>query len=219
MDLETEQWHRPILEEFRINEAILPKICSNCEVYGHVHSGPLAGVPIAGSLGDQQASLLGRQSHRKHLQWQRAPLCRSSVQTRRGEKYIRHWMFSPPQYRDTTRAFNPWPHHWNRLQIGSPSFYTVYVRRWVSPNPACLSICICARICCHCGFPFQLAERQLRNDSVRRGGRRSRQDRRRYWRRLLRAGIQWSLSSPLARRRSRNPYWTDRWVSHKSSFG
>ena len=62
LELETEQWHTTTLEQFGINPAILPAVRSNCEVYGHVAHGLLAGVPIAGSLGDQHAALLGRTS-------------------------------------------------------------------------------------------------------------------------------------------------------------
>ena len=130
MDLETEKWHLPILEEFGINEAILPKIASNCEVYGHVHSGPLAGVPIAGSLGDQQASLLGQQNRKRLRSDSDHALtsCRSLVQRGRGEEYIRHRVLSPPQHRDASSAFDPWPHYWSRLQTGTAGFHTVYVR-------------------------------------------------------------------------------------------
>ena len=59
LELSTGTWHLSILKQFGINEAILPKICSNCEIFGTVQSGSLAGVPIGGSLGDQHAALLG----------------------------------------------------------------------------------------------------------------------------------------------------------------
>jgi glycerol kinase len=39
---------------------VLPRIVSSSEVVGTVHSGALAGVPIAGMLGDQQAALVGQ---------------------------------------------------------------------------------------------------------------------------------------------------------------
>jgi glycerol kinase len=60
MNLETLAWDKEILKTFNIPEAMLPKICSSSEVYGHVKVGPLAGVPIAGDLGDQQAALVGQ---------------------------------------------------------------------------------------------------------------------------------------------------------------
>lgn len=59
LELESGQWHTPTLETFGINPSILPTIHSNCEIYGRVQSGQLTGVPIAGSLGDQHAALLG----------------------------------------------------------------------------------------------------------------------------------------------------------------
>jgi glycerol kinase len=39
---------------------VLPKILSSAQVYGRLSSGPLAGVQIAGCLGDQQAALFGQ---------------------------------------------------------------------------------------------------------------------------------------------------------------
>jgi glycerol kinase len=60
MDLETLQWDEQILSEFGIPRPMLPQIASSSEIYGHVASGPLAGVPLAGDLGDQQAALVGQ---------------------------------------------------------------------------------------------------------------------------------------------------------------
>lgn len=62
MDLRTCQWHQPYLDLFKVRHSSLPRIVSNAEVYGHVREGPLAGVPIAGCLGDQQAAMLGEQA-------------------------------------------------------------------------------------------------------------------------------------------------------------
>jgi glycerol kinase len=59
MDLRTCSWHQPFLQLFQMQRSSLPRIVSNAEVYGSVREGPLAGVPIAGCLGDQQAALLG----------------------------------------------------------------------------------------------------------------------------------------------------------------
>ncbi len=39
---------------------MLAKIRSSAEEYGKISDGPLAGVPITGCLGDQQAALLGQ---------------------------------------------------------------------------------------------------------------------------------------------------------------
>jgi len=60
MNLNTLQWDRKILEDFDIPIQMLPKIVSSSEVYGTVKLPPIAGVPIAGDLGDQQAALVGQ---------------------------------------------------------------------------------------------------------------------------------------------------------------
>ena len=48
MDIRARAWDAALLARFGLTEAMLPRICSNAEVYGHVSGGPLAGVPIAG---------------------------------------------------------------------------------------------------------------------------------------------------------------------------
>jgi glycerol kinase len=60
MNLETLAWDEEILKLLRIPAAMLPRIVSSSEVYGNVEAGPLAGVPLAGDLGDQQAALVGQ---------------------------------------------------------------------------------------------------------------------------------------------------------------
>ncbi|MDP9115983.1 MAG: glycerol kinase GlpK [Actinomycetota bacterium] len=61
MDLDTLQWDEDIVAEMGIPMAMLPAIHTSSEVYGHVRDrGPLAGVPIAGILGDQQAATFGQ---------------------------------------------------------------------------------------------------------------------------------------------------------------
>ncbi|KAF8063674.1 hypothetical protein HT031_003529 [Scenedesmus sp. PABB004] len=62
MDLATLSWHGPALELFGAPLGIMPRIASNAEVYGAVAAGRLAGVPIAGCLGDQMAALLGQRA-------------------------------------------------------------------------------------------------------------------------------------------------------------
>src|SRR5690606_34878772 len=49
-----------LLDAFGVPRAVLPEIRSSSEVYGRVAAGPLAGVPIAGILGDQQAATFGQ---------------------------------------------------------------------------------------------------------------------------------------------------------------
>ena len=60
MSLETLDWDDDLLAAFGIPRALLPEIRSSSEVYGEVADGPLAGIPIAGILGDQQAATFGQ---------------------------------------------------------------------------------------------------------------------------------------------------------------
>jgi glycerol kinase len=59
MDLRTLAWDPATLEAMGIPASILPEIRSSSEVYGQA-TGLLAGVPVAGDLGDQQAALFGQ---------------------------------------------------------------------------------------------------------------------------------------------------------------
>ena len=59
MDLQTLGWDAAILAEIGVPQAMLPQIRSSSEVYGS-GVGELAGVPIAGDLGDQHAALFGQ---------------------------------------------------------------------------------------------------------------------------------------------------------------
>jgi glycerol kinase len=59
MDLATLAWDDDLLAAFGIPRALLPEIRSSSEVYGTAIA-PLAGVPIAGILGDQQAATFGQ---------------------------------------------------------------------------------------------------------------------------------------------------------------
>ena len=60
MDLRTLSWDEATAQTIGVPLAMLPEIRSSSEVYGSVHAGPLAGVPIAGVLGDQQAATFGQ---------------------------------------------------------------------------------------------------------------------------------------------------------------
>ena len=60
MNLDTLDWDEEILRDFDIPRAILPRIASSSEVYGHAVLDAVQGVPIAGDLGDQQAALFGQ---------------------------------------------------------------------------------------------------------------------------------------------------------------
>jgi glycerol kinase len=59
MNLHTLSWDEEILNLLGIPPSMLPKICSSSEIYG-MDRELLAGVPLAGDLGDQQAALFGQ---------------------------------------------------------------------------------------------------------------------------------------------------------------
>ena len=59
MDLRTLEWDTEMLAVLGVPQAMLPAIRSSSEVYGEA-VGELAGVPVAGDLGDQQAALFGQ---------------------------------------------------------------------------------------------------------------------------------------------------------------
>jgi glycerol kinase len=59
MDLEKLEWSAELLDPLGVPAAMLPEIRSSAEVYGEARGG-LAGVPVAGILGDQQAALVGQ---------------------------------------------------------------------------------------------------------------------------------------------------------------
>jgi glycerol kinase len=59
MNIHTLSWDPNLLSFFDIPEEILPQIRPSMGTYGVGH-GPLAGVPIAAALGDQQAALFGQ---------------------------------------------------------------------------------------------------------------------------------------------------------------
>jgi glycerol kinase len=59
MDLQTLDWDKEILSLMGIPRSMLPAIKASSEVYGQ-GVGDLAGIPIAGDLGDQQAALFGQ---------------------------------------------------------------------------------------------------------------------------------------------------------------
>jgi len=59
MDLETLDWDEEILGILDVPRSVLPEIRASSEVYGEA-KGDLAGIPVAGDLGDQQAALFGQ---------------------------------------------------------------------------------------------------------------------------------------------------------------
>jgi glycerol kinase len=60
MNLRTLDWDPDLLSAFGIPRQILPQIRSSSEVYGVATLECVAGVPVAGILGDQQAALVGQ---------------------------------------------------------------------------------------------------------------------------------------------------------------
>ncbi|WP_051461343.1 glycerol kinase GlpK [Tomitella biformata] len=61
MNLETLEWDPEICADLGIPMSMLPQIRSSSEVYCNVRArGVLAGVPVAGILGDQQAAMFGQ---------------------------------------------------------------------------------------------------------------------------------------------------------------
>jgi glycerol kinase len=62
MNLETLDWDSDLCGEMGVPLAMLPKIASSSEIYGHTkESGPFAGsIRVAGDLGDQQAAMVGQ---------------------------------------------------------------------------------------------------------------------------------------------------------------
>ncbi|MGQ0479989.1 MAG: glycerol kinase GlpK [Pseudonocardia sp.] len=61
MDLDTLSWDESLCAEIGVPMAMLPEIRSSSEVYGKARArGALAGIPIAGILGDQQAATFGQ---------------------------------------------------------------------------------------------------------------------------------------------------------------
>ena len=59
MNLETLDWDDEILGILDVPRSMLPEIKASSEVYGEARNG-LAGIPVAGDLGDQQAALFGQ---------------------------------------------------------------------------------------------------------------------------------------------------------------
>ena len=60
LNLKTLDWDEKLREAFEIPRAMLPHVRSSSEVYGEATLPAIAGVAIAGILGDQQAALVGQ---------------------------------------------------------------------------------------------------------------------------------------------------------------
>lgn len=60
LNLRTLDWDEKLLTAFNIPRSVLPEVRSSSEVYGEATLKAVAGVPITGILGDQQAALVGQ---------------------------------------------------------------------------------------------------------------------------------------------------------------
>ena len=60
MNLATLEWDESLVAEFDVPRAMLPRMVSSSDVYADISVDPLAGVSLAGILGDQQAALVGQ---------------------------------------------------------------------------------------------------------------------------------------------------------------
>jgi glycerol kinase len=60
MNLATLDWDAGLLAAIGVPRAVLPRIMPSSAVYGDATTGPLASVPVASALGDQQAALFGQ---------------------------------------------------------------------------------------------------------------------------------------------------------------
>jgi glycerol kinase len=72
MNLQTLEWDDDLLDLMEIPRQVLPEIRSSSEVYGRA-VGDLAGVPVAGVLGDQQASRCSSKPTSSALPWRSPP--------------------------------------------------------------------------------------------------------------------------------------------------
>ena len=60
MNLATLDWDPQLLGAFAVPRTVLPRIVASSAMHGAISAGPLAGVALAGILGDQQAALVGQ---------------------------------------------------------------------------------------------------------------------------------------------------------------
>lgn len=60
LDIASLDWDDELLAAWGVPRAILPSVRSSSEIYGKIADGPLAGIPVAGILGDQQAATFGQ---------------------------------------------------------------------------------------------------------------------------------------------------------------
>jgi glycerol kinase len=61
------EWDRELLDLFRVPLSMMPEVRSSSGIFSEVTASALAGIPIAGIAGDQQAALFGQQCTRPGL--------------------------------------------------------------------------------------------------------------------------------------------------------
>jgi glycerol kinase len=59
-NIHTLQWDDELLRLFRVPASMLPAVKASSEIYGRAETAGLAGIPVAGVAGDQQAALFGQ---------------------------------------------------------------------------------------------------------------------------------------------------------------
>ena len=60
LNIEKLDWDEKLLAAFEVPRGMLPEVRSSSEIYGEASLAAIAGVPVAGILGDQQAALVGQ---------------------------------------------------------------------------------------------------------------------------------------------------------------
>src|SRR6266566_3240095 len=60
LNIKTLDWDEKLLAAFEVPRGMLPEVRSSSEIYGEASLAAIAGVPVAGILGDQQAALVGQ---------------------------------------------------------------------------------------------------------------------------------------------------------------
>jgi len=66
LNIHTRTWDKDLLQHLGIPASMLPEVKSSSEVYGET-TGILAGIPVAGIAGDQQAALFGQMCSKKGM--------------------------------------------------------------------------------------------------------------------------------------------------------
>jgi len=107
MNLETLDWDDSLMSAIGVPRSMLPAIRPSSAVYGDA-VGTLAGIPVAGDLGDQQAATFGQAAYdvgkdrTKVYSYERPPAEFAAEETARFKANAAAWAFfqaAPPWYR------------------------------------------------------------------------------------------------------------------------